>query len=442
MQVSLVSAKGLERRLEVTVPGELVATRVDQRLKDLARTARLKGFRPGKVPMSVVRKQYGGQVHSEAVTDLMQKSFLEAVTREKLRPAGDPRIEPLQVAPGAELRYAAVFEVLPEIALQPLAALSVNRPAATVSEADVDAMIESMRRQKPIFTEVGRPAAESDRVTIAFEGRIDGEVFPGGKGEELKVVLGTGAILAELDAALHGMSVGESRQVPARFPDEYAAKAVAGKDAQFTITVKRIEAQSLPELDEAFIRGFGMEEGGMAEFRAQVRATMEREVADTAQQRVREQLLELLHRNNPLEVPRVMIDEQVRELQVQVLRRMGVQKVEQLPAREPFEEPARKRVALGLIIGEIVRAQGIRVDRSRLEQRLNAVTAAYPDPQAMRRQYLQSREAMAQLESAVLEDQALDWVQSQVKVVDIPASFADLTGFGRPKEEARKAADE
>jgi len=431
MQVSLVSTQGLERRLEVTVPGALLTQRVDQRLKDLARTARLKGFRPGKVPMAVVRQQYGGQVHSEAVTDLMQKSFAEAVTQQKLRPAGDPRIEPLQVDPGSELRYAAVFEVLPEIALQPLAGQSVERPAVEVTEADVDAMLESMRRQKPQFTAVDRAAAATDRVTIEFEGRIDGEVFPGGKGEDLKVVLGTGAILAELDAALHGMRVGESRTVPARFPDDYGAKAVAGKDALFAVTVKLVEAQSLPELDEAFIRAFGMQEGGVPEFRAQVRASMEREVEETTKQRLREQLLNLLHQGNPLELPKVLVDEQVRELQVQMLRRMGVQKVEQLPPREPYEEPARKRVALGLIMGEIIRTQGIKVDRRRVEERLNSVLASYPDPESVRRQYLQSREAMGQLESAVLEDQALDWVQSQVQVVDKPSSFAELTGFGR-----------
>ena len=431
MQVSLVSTSGLERRLEVTVPGELVANRVAQRLKDLARTARLKGFRPGKVPFSVVRQQYGGQVHSEAITDLMQKSFTEAVTQQKLRPAGDPRIEPLQVAPGAELRYAAVFEVLPEIALQPLEGLAVAQFKVEVSDADVEAMLESMRKQKPVFATVERAAQTTDRVTIAFEGRIDGEIFPGGKGEDLQVVLGAGTILPELDAALTGMKVGEEKTVPARFPNDYGAQAVAGKDAVFTVKVKTVDAQSLPELDEGFVRAFGMDEGGMTEFRAQVRASMEREVADTVQQRVREQLLDALHRANPLELPRVLIDEQVRDLQVQMLRRMGVQKVEQLPPREPYEEPARKRVALGLIIGEIVRANGIRVDRSRVEQRLNAVVASYPDPDSVRRQYLQSREAMAQLESAVLEDQALDWVKDRVQVVDKPASFSELTGFGR-----------
>jgi len=433
MQVSVVSANGLERRLEVTVPGELVTTRVNQRLKDLARTARLKGFRQGKVPMDVVRKQYGGQVHSEAVTDLMQRSFVEAVTQEKLRPAGDPRIEPLQVEPGAELRYAAVFEVLPEIKLNALDQLTVNRPVAEVTAADVDAMLESMRRQKPVFTPVERAAVTTDRVTIGFEGRIDGEIFPGGQGEELKVVLGAGMILQELDAALIGMKAGEEKQVPARFPDDYAAKSVAGKDAQFALRVRLVEAQSLPELDEAFVRGFGMSEGGVEEFRTQVRATMEQEVADTVQQRLREQLLEQLHAANPLELPRVMIDEQVRDLQVQVLRRMGVQKIEQLPPREPYEEPARKRVALGLIIGEIVRANGIRIERGRVERRLNAAVASHEDPEGVRRQYLQSREAMAQFESAALEDQALDWVLGQVKVNDVPSSFADLTGFGRPK---------
>jgi trigger factor len=438
MQVSVVATKGLERRVEVTVPGELVTHRVEQRLKDLARTARLKGFRPGKVPLPVVRKQYGGQVHHEAVTDLMQKSFAEAVSQEKLRPAGDPRIEPLQVEPGAALRYAAVFEVLPEVVLQPFEGLSIERPVVEVSEADVEAMLESLRRQKPVFTAVERPAEATDRVTIGLEGRIDGEIFPGGQVDELKVVLGAGTVLAELDAALRGMRAGEEKEVPARFPDDYGAKAVAGKEALFKLWPKRIEAQSLPELDEAFLRDFGVAEGGIPEFRAQVRTSMEKEVAAVAQQRMREQLLDVLHKGNPLELPRVLVEEQIRDLQVQVLRRMGVQKIEKLPPREPYEEPARKRVALGLIIGEIVRANGIRIDRGRVEQRLDAVVASQPDPDALRRQYLQSRDAMAQLETAVLEDQALDWLQSQVQLVDKPYSFSNLTGFqaGRNEEKS------
>jgi trigger factor len=307
-----------------------------------------------------------------------------------------------------------------------------------VREADVEAMLESLRRQKPIFTAVERAAEATDRVTIALEGRIGGEIFPGGQVDELKVVLGAGTVLSELDAALRGMQVGEEKEVPARFPDDYGAKAVAGKDAMFKLWPKRIEAQSLPELDEAFLRDFGVAEGGIPEFRAQVRTSMEKEVAAVAQQRMREQLLEALHKGNPLELPRVLVEEQIRDLQVQVLRRMGVQKIEKLPPREPYEEPARKRVALGLIIGEIVRANGIRIDRGRVEQRLDAVVASQPDPEAVRRQYLQSRDAMAQLETAVLEDQALDWLQSRVQQVDKPYSFSDLTGFkaGRSEEKS------
>src|SRR5258706_4392115 len=233
MQVSVVASNGLERRLEVTVPGELVTHRVEQRLKDLARTARLKGFRPGKVPLPVVRKQYGGQVHHEAVTDLMQKSFAEAVNQEKLRPAGDPRIEPLQVAPGAALRYPPGFEGLPALVLQPFDGLSIERPVVEVSEPDVDAMLESLRRQKPIFTVVERAAEATDRVTIALEGRIDGEIFPGGQVDELKVVLGAGTVLAELDAALRGMQVGGGKEGPARLPRDNGAQAGAGKEGGF-----------------------------------------------------------------------------------------------------------------------------------------------------------------------------------------------------------------
>jgi trigger factor len=442
MQFSLTTTKGLERRLEVTVPPEQVATEVNGRLKALARTARMKGFRPGKVPFAVVRQQYGGQAHAEAVDELIRSTYSEALNREQLRPAGDPRIEPLQVAPGGILRYAATFEILPEIKLGDLGAISVERPTAEVTDADVAAMLESMRKQKPVFAHVERPAQATDRVTIEFEGRIDGELFPGGKGDDLRVILGAGSILPELDAALHGTVVGEEKTAPARFPDDYGAKTVAGKLAEFRMKVLSIESQALPQLDEEFIRGFGMHEGGIDEFRAQVRSSMETEIAGAVRNKLREQLLDALYKATPLELPQVMLEEQIRELQVQVLRRAGVQKIEraeQLPPRDPFVEPAAKRVALGLIIGEIIRANAIRVDRARVEQRLDSVTAAYPDPEGVRRQYLQSREAMAQLESAALEDQALDWVQGQAKVIDKPTTFTELTGFGKQQGDSDDA---
>jgi trigger factor len=433
MQVSVTTTKGLERRLEVAIPGERVAGEVDQRLKRLARTARLKGFRPGKVPYAVVRQQFGSQVHAEAISDLMQSTFAEAVSQQRLRPAGDPRIEPIDVAPGSALRYAAVFEVLPEIALRPLDLIAVERPTASVTEEDLDAMLESMRAQRPVFTAVERAAQNGDRITLDFEGRIDGEPFAGGKGEGMQVTLGAHRILPEIEQALYGMLVGEIKTITARFPEDYGAKQVAGKQAEFELKPAKIEEQSLPPVDEAFARAFGIENGGVPELRTEVRSSMERELAEAIRVRLREQLFDALYRDNPLEVPQGMVEEQIRDLQAQALRRMGSQDPTQAPARESLEPRARQRVALGLLIGEMVRAQGLKVDRARVEQRLETLAASYPDPQEVRRQYLGSREAMQQLESAALEDQVLDWALTQVKVIDKPSTFRELTGFGQTR---------
>ncbi len=326
MQVSVTTTKGLERRLEVAVPGERVAGEVDQRLKRLARTARLKGFRPGKVPYAVVRAQFGSQVHAETINDLMQSTFAEAVSQQRLRPAAGPRIEPIAVDPGSELRYAAVFEVLPEVALKPLERIEIQRPDALVTDEDVEAMLETMRTQRMVYTEVSRPAQQGDRVSIDFEGRIDGEVFAGGTGQGLQVTIGAHRILPELEQALPGMTAGELRHVPARFPDDYGAAAVAGKQATFDLKVVKVEESSLPPIDEEFARAFGIQDGSVAELRVEVRASMERELADATRNRVREQLFDALYRENPLELPQGMVEEQIAELQAQAMRRQGVRR--------------------------------------------------------------------------------------------------------------------
>jgi trigger factor len=431
MQASVTTTQGLERRLEVAVPGERVAGEVDQRLKRLARTARLKGFRPGKVPYAVVRQQFGSQVHAQTVSDLMQSTFAEAVSQHRLRPAGGPRIEPIAVEPGSELRYAAIFEVLPDVTLKPLDAIAVERPSATVTDEDVDAMLESMRQQRPIFTVVERAAQDADRVTLDYEGRIEGAVFPGGKGEGMLVTIGAHRILTEIEQALIGMAAGDARTIAAVFPEDYAAKAVAGKPAEFDLKVAKVEERSLPPMDEEFARAFGVPDGDLARLKAEVRSSMERELAEAIRTRLREQLFNALYRDNPLDVPHSMLEQQIRELQAQMARRMGTQDPQQVPGREAFEASARKRVALGLLLSEIVRAQGLKVDRARVEERLEAVAASHPEPQEARRQYLASREAMEQLESSALEDQALDWALTQVKVVEQPSTFRALTGFGQ-----------
>lgn len=433
MQVSLSATGGLERRLEVAVPATEIASEVEQRLKQISRTARLKGFRPGKAPYAVVRKQFGDQVHTEVVSDLMRSSFAQALSQEKLTPAANPRIEPLAMGPGSDLKYAAVFEVMPEVKVAAVDGIAVERPAASVTEADIDAMLESMRRQRPVFTAVERPAQATDRVVIDYVGRIGGKPFDGSDGTDINVIIGSKQSMPELEEGLRGATAGENRTISVPFPAEHPNKAVAGQTAELQVTIKRVEEQSLPVVDEEFGRAYGVEEGGVEALRAEVRKSMERELSDVIRNRVRGQVLDALYRQNPVDVPRALLEEQVQQLQIDTARRMGVKDASQIPAREPFEEPARRRVALGLLMSQIVQAEQIKLDRERVQTRLGDLVAGYPEPQQeeARRAYLQNQDAMRQIESAALEDQVVEWVLGRANITDKPMTFKEITGFGQ-----------
>jgi trigger factor len=434
MQVSVSPTSGLERRMEVAVPALAVATAVEQRLKEISRTARLKGFRPGKAPLPVVRKQFGEQVRAEVVGDLMRSSLAEALSQEKLTPAAGPRIEPIAVAPGSDLKYAATFEVMPEIQVKSPAGIAVERPSAAVAEGDIDAMLESMRRQRPVFTAVDRPARETDRVTVDYTGRIGGEPFEGGDGKDVAILIGSRQSRPELEEGLKGAVTGENRTITVTFPAELSNKTLAGKTAELALNVKRVEEQSLPAVDEEFCRGFGVEEGGLEALRAEVRKSMERELADVIRNRVRTQVLDALYAANPIDVPRALVEEQVQQLQVDAARRMGVRDASKVPPRQPFEGPARRRVALGLLMGQIVKAEGIPVDRERLQARIEELAASYPNPEEARRAYQHNAEALRQIESVVLEDQVIDWILERAQVTEVPMSFKEITGFGNSGE--------
>ncbi|HWW80406.1 MAG TPA: trigger factor [Steroidobacteraceae bacterium] len=433
MQVSLSATGGLERRLEVAVPATEIASEVEQRLKQISRTARLKGFRPGKAPYAVVRKQFGDQVHTEVVSDLMRSSFAQALSQEKLTPAANPRIEPLAMGPGSDLKYAAVFEVMPEVKVAAVDGIAVERPAASVTEADIDAMLESMRRQRPVFTAVERPAQDTDRVVIDYVGRIGGKPFDGSDGTDINVIIGSKQSMPELEEGLRGATAGENRTISVPFPAEHPNKTVAGQAAELQVTIKRVEEQSLPAVDEEFGRAYGVEEGGVEALRAEVRKSMERELSDVIRNRVRGQVLDALYRQNPVDVPRALLEEQVQQLQIDTARRMGVKDASQIPAREPFEEPARRRVALGLLMSQIVQAEQIKLDRERVQTRLGDLVAGYPEPQQeeARRAYLQNQDAMRQIESAALEDQVVEWVLGRANITDKPMTFKEITGFGQ-----------
>jgi trigger factor len=435
MQVSLTATGGLERRLEVAIPAAQIDGEVAQRLNKISRTARLKGFRPGKAPIAVIRQQYGEQVHGEVINDLMRASFSEAVAREKLNPAGGPRIEPIAMAPGSDLKYAAVFEVLPEIRLQPLSELSIERPVASVSESDLDAMIDTLRKQRPVFNEVTRGVANQDRVTVDFVGRIEGVEFEGGTGEGVPIVVGANQVMKEFEDALIGAAPGETREFDATFSAEHTNKNLAGKTAKFSVKIVKVEEQAPAPLDEAFAKGFGIADGNLDSLRNEVRANMDRELDTAIRQAIRVQVLDALYNRNPIELPRQMVDEQIQELQVEMLRRAGVRDAKQLPPREPFEQPARRRVALGLLMSELVRSAGIKVSREDVQQKLNELAASYSNPEEVRRAYLQNADMMRQIESQVLEAQAIDHVLSQAQVTDKPSSFAELTKFGQAEQQ-------
>jgi trigger factor len=430
MQVSLSDTGGLGKRLEVAVPATEVASEVAQRLKRLSRTARLKGFRPGKAPLAVITKQFGDQVRAEVVNDLMRSSFAQAVNQQNLKPAGGPRIEPIEVGPDTDLKYAATFEVLPEIRVNPPDAFLIERPAVEITESDIDAMIENMRAQRPVFTEVARPARDTDRVVIDYQARLDGEAFEGSDATDVSVLVGSRQSMPELEEGLKGASAGEQRTITAAFPANHPHKILAGRTAQLELSIKRVEEQSLPAIDEAFFREYGVEQGGLAEMRAEIRKSMEKELSDMIRARIRTQVLEALYRDNPIELPRALVEEQVQAMQIDAARRLGVREASQIPPRDPFVEPARRRVALGLLLSHIVQTQGLKPDRQRLNERLDDLIASYPNPDEARRAYQQNPEAMRQIESSVLEEHVVDWALKSARVTERPMSFKELTGFG------------
>jgi trigger factor len=428
MQVSVESTGKLERRMQVQVPAERVSKEIDARLKSLSRTARLNGFRPGKAPIKVIRQQFGPQVHREVIGELLQSSYAEAVTQKQLTPAGNPRIEPQSMAEGEDLKYVATFEVLPEVVVQPIDALQVDRLTAEVQEGDIDAMIERLRKQQMKYVAVTRAAANGDKTTIDFDGSIDGVAFPGGKGENIAVVLGEGRMLPQLERGLIGAAAGEQRDISVIFPADYRATELAGKTATFATLIKSVEEPVLPELDEEFCKAFGVTEGGLAKLREDAAANMRHELEQVLRKRNKAAVMEKLYQANPIEVPNVLIEAQIRDLQAEAMRGRGTN-VTEAPPREPFVEPARRRVALGLLLNEVIRRENLVVDRALVNARLDEMVAAYGDAEGMKRAYLQNADAMRQVQSLALEDQAVEWILAHAQVRTVPTTFKEMMNF-------------
>lgn len=425
MQVSVENTSALERRMTIGVPAERIETEVNKRLQQTARRAKVPGFRPGKVPMSVIRQRYEASARQEALGDLIQETFYEAVVEQKLNPAGAPAVEPKVFEKGKDLEYVATFEVFPEFEVKGLDGIEIERQDASVEDADIDKMLDVLRKQGTRYEAVDRAAANDDQVTIDFVGTQDGEAFAGGSAEGTKLVLGSGRMIPGFEDGLVGAKAGDERVLDLTFPEDYQNLDLAGKAAQFKVTVKEVAAPELPELNEAFFKQFGVEETTVEGFRAEVRKNMERELRQALKTKVKNQVMDGLLAANQVDVPAALISNEVDRLRVQAVQQFGGNiQPEQLPA-ELFSEQAKRRVLLGLIIAEMVKQFELKPDDARVRELIEEMAAAYQEPEQVVKWYYQNEQQLNEVRSVVLEEQVVDTVLKQAKVTDKQVSYED-----------------
>ena len=432
MQSNLETISSLERRLSIAVPMDEVNSEVANRLKRLSRTVKLHGFRPGKVPVRIVEQQYGGQVRQEVLGDTIQKSFGDAVKEQNLRVAGLPKIEVQTVSDSNDkFEYVATFEIYPEIALGDLSSVSIEKPKVEVGDAEVDKTIEILRKQRATYEAVERAAADADRVKIDYKGSIDGEAFEGGTAEGAVVELGAGRLLPDFESNVVGMRAGESKTFSMTFPDDYHGKEVAGKEARFDIKVHEVQGPKLPEVDAEFAKSLGIADGDLAKMRDEVKANLEREVKRRADARVKDLVMKALLDTTTLELPQSLLDQEIERLMQQMkhnLQSRGLD-AERVPMpREAFEEEAKRRVQLGLIVSEVVSKHGLAAKPEQVKEVVEEQARSYEQPDEVRRWYYQSPERLREIESIVLESNVVQWVTGQAKFEDKPTAFDDLMG--------------
>lgn len=432
MSVHVETLEKLERRITLTMPAAQIESEVQSRLKRLARTVKADGFRPGKVPISVVTQRYGYSVHYEVINDQVGQVFNEAVNQAKLRVAGAPRITEKSEAPEGHIAFDATFEVYPEVTIADISTASLERVSTEVTEAAIDKTIEILRKQRRSFAQraLGDAVVESDRVTIDFEGKIDGEAFEGGRAEAFTFIVGEGQMLEQFDAAVRGMKAGDSKTFPLQFPADYQGKDVAGKEADFMVTLKRIEAQHLPAVDEAFSKSLGIKDGSVDGLRADVKRNLEREVKGRVRARNKANVMEALIKLAQLDVPKALVNGEVERLVADAradLKKRGVKDAETAPIpAEIFQPQAERRVRLGLVVGELVRSNQLQAQPAQLQAHIEELAQSFERPAEVVRWYLGDRQRMAEVESMVIENNVADFVLSRAQVTDRVLAFDEL----------------
>ncbi len=443
MQATLEKVSNLERRLNVSLPRQEIENEVESRLKRLARDIRMHGFRPGKVPFRLVQQTYGGQVRQEVLGDVLQKSFGEAIRQQNLRVAGYPRFEPKPRAPAdaqpgpeadQQVEFSATFEIYPEVSVGDLSAVQVERPAVTVGPEDVEKTVEILRKQRTHYREVEREARSGDSITIDYHGTIGGEPFEGGSGTDHNTILGEGRLLTGFEEQVQGLRAGQSRTFELTFPEDYHGKEVAGKTASFDVTVKRVAEAVVPEANADFAKALGIADGDLDKMRADVKGNLEREVRRRRDARVKDQVMKALLESSSIELPKALVQletERLMEGMKRDLEARGLKAADVPMPAEAFEPEAKKRVALGLIIAELVKREGLAAKPDQIKAVVQDYAQSYERPEEVVRWYYQSNDRLREVESLVLENNVVDWVLSKVKVEDKPTEFDELMGANK-----------
>ena len=435
MEVNVESPGGLRRQMRVKVPADRVAKAVSERLKRMAGRAKVAGFRPGKAPFKVIEQQYGESARLDAVSDLVQQTYPEALGKAGVNPAGMPKIDITAEQPGQPLEYTANFEVYPDVKLGSLSMLKLEKPVVVVGEADIDKLIENLRKARRTLETTSRAAQKGDVITVDFLGTIDGEPFAGSEGKDVTIELGNGQFLPDLENGMHGHAAGEQFSVGVNFPADYRAENLRGKAAQFAVTLKEVKEPKLPPIDAEFLKSHSIEEAaGEAGLRDKCRIALEKERDKAVQNRIKTQVLDQLLATHPLEIPQALIEQETPRLREEAVSRMGMGKnakfspeqLDKMLPAELFASQAQRRVALGLLIGEVIKSQDIKLDPARVDAVLAGIAADYENPEQVRQHYRGRPEMMQGLRAMVLEDQVVDALVAAAQVSEKTLSMDEL----------------
>ena len=430
MQVSLETTEGLERKMTVEVPAEKVISAIEAKLKNLSTQVKMSGFRPGKVPLRVVRQQYGKKISQEVIAEAMQTSYQEAVIQEKLRPAGAPSIEPVNMEASQDLKYIATFEVYPEVELADASKFEIEVADVEVAESDIDDIVEKLIKQKTNWTEVDRKAKQDDQVTMNFVGKIDGEVFQGGSQENFPTVIGSNNLLPDFETQLTGVVKGDKKSFEVTFPKDYMQQDLAEKVATFEIEVLKIEEGELPELNEELIKEFGIQEGTAEAFRKQLSDNMAHELGQRKKVFEKNNVMECLFEEINVDMPNALVNQEIQALREQTMSKMQMPDNSKLPddalPDNLWEEESKRRIARGVIISEIVQIKEIKLDQEKVAEQLQVISAGYGKPEEVIQYYRNNRDAMANVEMMVMEEQVVDYVLGEAKKKSKKFSFDEF----------------